>query len=478
MSGHLSTVQVRHFSARTLSAPEMSALAEHLASCGSCQELFHSTRRAAVVPLSFTLAPEALFKHEHLQYEQLATYLGNGLDSEEREILELHLRGCESCREDVRSLHEFRRQIAPEMGVSYAPAEQVSERKIIRPALGWFGWRLKPVYAAAFIVALIAVALVATLSFIDRRVDVQQARVIQPTSERDAASQAQNPADVPQVTANNGIATPANLAQANSNTDNLTPEPTKSPRLTPSQAQARTPKQLVTKTPLTPASTVAELNDGDQKFTIDTAGNVTGLDRLTQNDRQAVRETLLAQSITKPTELAELVGQRGALRGSPADGQSFRLLSPARTVTASDRPTFKWEAMPGATSYRVYVGDADNRAVVSSAELSSSITEWTPSTSLPRGKVYTWAVIAKVNGNDIIAPAADQPEMKFKVLSADALQELTTLQASARSHLVMGLFYARVGMVEEAERELRTLARQNPVSPITLKLLRSVQSWR
>src|ERR1700749_753725 len=193
MSEHLSTVQMRHFSARTLSAPEMSALAEHLASCGSCQELFQSTRRAAVVPLSFTLAPDALFKHEHLQYEQIATYLDDGLDSEEREILELHLRGCESCREDVNSLRGFRRQIAPEMGVSYAPAEQVSGRKVIRPMLGWLGWRLKPVYALALILALIAVALVATLSFRESKVDVQQARVIQPTS-----GQAQNPADVPQ----------------------------------------------------------------------------------------------------------------------------------------------------------------------------------------------------------------------------------------------------------------------------------------
>jgi hypothetical protein len=87
-------------------------------------------------------------------------------------------------------------------------------------------------------------------------------------------------------------------------------------------------------------------------------------------------------------------------------------------------------------------------------------------------------VIAKVNGGDVIAPAASQPEMRFKVLSAEALRGLTELGNGRRSHLALGIFYARAGMVEEAERELTALVRQNPKSQVALKLLRSVQSWR
>jgi hypothetical protein len=362
------------------------------------------------------------------------------------------------------------------MSVSYAPAGQVPERKVVRPAAGWFGW-LKPAYAAAAVVVLV-IALIATISLRDRSAVERQAQILQPASGDKFTGSEKNPAGAPQTTANDNAASAATVAQASSNSRNITPPAVMSPRNTTTYARATAPGQRATRGTLHSTATVAELNDGEQTIAVDSAGNVTGLDHLTPTEAHLVKETLLAQNMTRPAELAELVGEHGALRGSPNVGQSFRLLSPARTVTADDRPTFKWESMPGATSYRVYVGDSENREAVSSEELSSSSTEWTPSTSLPRGRVYTWVVIAKVNGGDVIAPAASQSEMKFKVLSADALRELTKLQHSERSHLMMGIFYARAGMLEEAEREFTALVRFNPKSPVALKLLRRVQSWR
>lgn len=478
MSGHLSTVQMRHFSARTLPAPEMTALAEHLASCGTCQEQLRLTHRErkADARLSFTLAPEALLRHEHLQYEQLAQYLDGGLDAEERGILDLHLRACVSCREDVHSLREFRRQIAPEMSVSYAPAGQTPEREAVRHAAGWFGW-WKPAYAAAA-VAVLVIALVAALSLKDRRGDGRQAQVLRPASESKASGPEEKPTAAPQMIANDNVAPVATVAQANGNSGNTTPPAVKSPRIAPAQAQPQSPERRTTRNPLTPAVTVTELNDGDRKITIDSAGNVTGLDQLSPADLQLVKETLVAQNVSRPAELAELVGAQGALRGTTTVGQSFRLLSPARAVIASDRPTFKWEAVPGATGYRVYVGDADNREAASSGELPASSTEWTPGAPLPRGRVYAWVVVAKVNGGDVTAPAASQPEMKFKVLSSEALRDLSKLQSGGRSHLALGIYYARAGMLEEAEREFTALARQNPKSPVAEKLLQRVRSWR
>ena len=46
-----------------------------------------------------------------------------------------------------------------------------------------------------------------------------------------------------------------------------------------------------------------------------------------------------------------------------------------------------------------------------------------------------------------------------------------------RSHLALGVFYAREGMVAEAEREFRILVQNNPGSPRAKKLLGQVQSW-
>jgi hypothetical protein len=478
MSEHFSTVQMRHFSARTLPVAEMTALAEHLTSCVTCQKQFQLTHRASKADalLFFTLAPEVLLRHEHLQYEQLAHYLDGGLDVEERELIHLHLSACEQCREDVQSLREFRQQIAPEMSVSYAPAERDSKLRVIRPVAGWFGW-LRPAYAAAA-VAVLLVALVAVLSLSDRRTDEQQAQALQPTGESKVASSDKSPVSAPPITANDNIASAENVSQANNNSGNTNSAVEATPRIAPSQVQARASIQRIKKSPSASTATLAEINDGDQKIIVDVARNVTGLNHLKPADTQIIKETLLAQNITKPSELSELVGNQGVLRGNATAGETFKLLSPARIVTANDRPTFRWEALPRATSYRVYVGDADNKEVADSGELSATAAEWTPSAPLPRGKVFTWVVIAKADGNDVISPAASQPEARFKVLSGEALRELDALQNGPRSHLAMGITYARLGMLDEAEREFKILVRQNPNSPFALRLLRSVQSWR
>ena len=42
--------------------------------------------------------------------------------------------------------------------------------------------------------------------------------------------------------------------------------------------------------------------------------------------------------------------------------------------------------------------------------------------------------------------------MKFKILSANSAHELEQLK-KAKSHLAFGVFYAREGMIAEAERE-------------------------
>ncbi|MET0649735.1 MAG: zf-HC2 domain-containing protein [Pyrinomonadaceae bacterium] len=453
-------------------------MAEHLASCGTCRQQFERTNAARKVDasLSFTLAPESLLRHDHLQYEQLAHCLDGDLDAEEREILDLHLRACENCREDVQSLREFRRQIAPEMSVSYAPAERVPARKVFRPVVGWTGW-WRPAYAAAAVLVLV-IALVTAISIRERRVGERPAQVPQVAGGVDAPGLQKDSVSTPPTEANDNANRLGAVAQAGDSSGNIPAPPVKSPGVNDNKTQAQSRVERATGGPVDSTTTIAELKDGDLQITVDGAGKVTGLDRLNPADAQVVKETLLAQNIPRPAELAELAGEHGALRGGSASSQSFRLLSPSRIVTSDDRPSFKWEALPEATGYRVYVGDSRNREAASSGDLPPSSTEWTPSAPLPRGGVYTWVVIAKVNGVDVIAPAASQPEVKFKVLSAEAMRELTELRNSRRSHLALGIFYARAGMIEEAERELTALVQQNPKSQVAVKLLRSVQSWR
>jgi hypothetical protein len=96
---------------------------------------------------------------------------------------------------------------------------------------------------------------------------------------------------------------------------------------------------------------------------------------------------------------------------------------------------------------------------------------------LKRGKIYSWIVIATVNGREIITPPVTVPEAKFKVLEEEKVRELN-LTKRASSRLALGVFYAREGMLAEAEREFQMLVNNNPRSPIAKRLLSTIESWQ
>ena len=142
------------------------------------------------------------------------------------------------------------------------------------------------------------------------------------------------------------------------------------------------------------------------------------------------------------------------------------------------RPIFKWQAVSGATFYRVYVVHAKLGTIASSPKLSAGATEWRPETSIPRGEVYSWTVSATVHGEEVISPAPADPEVKFGILDDAELRALNRLQKRTDSHLALGIAYARAGLISEAERELNELMKENAGSNEVRKLLDRVRSWR
>jgi hypothetical protein len=224
------------------------------------------------------------------------------------------------------------------------------------------------------------------------------------------------------------------------------------------------------------AVAVAVLNDGPATVKIDEAGNVTGLDEIPQNTRQQIGEAWVAEKIKAPGIETELGGGPISLRG-PNKGPTFKLLSPARMVIVSDRPSFEWETLAGATSYRVVVGDLKGHEVARSEALPPDHNMWTPPLPLKRGEIYSWAVEACVDGKKFLSPGTSASEMKFKILSVTSAQDLEQLNKT-RSHLALGVFYAREGMVAEAEHEFQILVRDNPHSAVLKKLLKQIQSFR
>jgi hypothetical protein len=222
---------------------------------------------------------------------------------------------------------------------------------------------------------------------------------------------------------------------------------------------------------------VLSLTDGGGRVWLDGQGKVAGLEGLPSAWRRAVESVLVARRVDKPAVLEALSRDTEMLLGGPEEAGGAVIVGPAGSVVESDRPSFRWRALRGETSYTVAVYDGRYELVAKSDRLSA--TEWTCPLALRRGATYTWQVTAFRDGKTIVSPSPPAPEARFRVLGQAAAGELKRARRLyPASHLTLGVLYARAGMVEEAEREFRALAEANPDSAVAEGLLRSVRGWR
>lgn len=431
---HISESTMERFSVRALSENELTNVARHLTGCPDCQAAFVSTlrRQRANADLSFTLAPEFWLRNEHLAYEQMVELAESTLDAADREVIDAHLKVCPPCQEDVRSFLVFQEQIAPEMRVRYGPVEKEPAKERLTWVSGWRGLAWRPVYSAMLL--LIGIALV-----------IGGALLLN----RDGSDHQAQQSPTPQVSPGS---TP------DEHTANLQ-SPNESPSEKPDLAEA-----------------VVALNDRGGMITVDRSGNVSGLDEVPKPSRGEVAQVLLSGRIDRPSILKELGGQASALRGS-SRSQPFKLISPARSVIVSNRPTFNWENISGASAYTIYITDATGQIVAKSEQLAADRGKWRVPNPLKRGQMYSWTMTAVVDGKEITSPGPSTPEMKFQVLSAADLGQINRLK-QVRSNLALGIYYAKVGLIDEAEREFQTVVSENPNSSTAARLLREIRSWR
>src|SRR5262249_5953268 len=205
-------------------------------------------------------------------------------------------------------------------------------------------------------------------------------------------------------------------------------------------------------------------------------GNFTGLESLSPADQQDVKAVLEMQKIQVPKIPKDLVDSSGAIMGN-SNETDLKLLSPIGKIVASDRPTFRWQPLTGAVSYQVTITDptAGYKEVATSQELREM--NWVVDHPLERGRIYTWQITARTDGGEVKAPKANAPEAKFKVLEQAMADELARAKkAYAGRNLVLGVLYAKAGLLEEAEQELKALVAANPQSLIAKNLLRDVRS--
>lgn len=421
---HLTQKQVEDYSRRRLPAAELLAVTDHFGACEVCRQRIERAENGDMAYLDlhsqvFDELPETV----HLTMEQTAAYVDRSLSGDELQVINDHLTHCEQCVSAVDDLREFRNELAPSLDREYRPATVPSQvesswRRTLRALTAPF--RVSPV--PAFGGAALAILLLAFIAWLVWRTPPE-----------------------PQI-----AQTPA-------------PQPTAPP------SQSQTPPTEPVAAPI-----VAQVNDGSGVVTLDQEGKLSGADDLPPAYKNLVRQALTTGRIEKSSQLQGLTRPPSSLMGLE-NQKDFSVLEPLGNVQLTDRTTFRWSAMEGATGYIVEVYDEKFTPVTSSPQLTNLT--WT--TTLPRGHVYSWQVKAIKDGEETTAPRPPAPQAKFRILDQAKANELENARrAYASSHLTLGLLYADAGLLREAEQEFRLLQNANPNSDLARNLLRQIQSLR
>jgi hypothetical protein len=94
---------------------------------------------------------------------------------------------------------------------------------------------------------------------------------------------------------------------------------------------------------------------------------------------------------------------------------------------------------------------------------------------------YFWQLDKRHKGEETVVPHFDplwppEPGAEFLILGEAGEAEISRVRRDwGDSHLVLGVLYARAGLLQEAEQELRALRQQNPGSGAVAGLLASVE---
>lgn len=420
MTTHLSDSEIEAYRSRTASPKQLLAVNGHIFECDQCYRLLESPDklRMAYDAISHDFKAALLYRHEHLDYGQLAGYVDGTLEAKVRESVSTHIEQCEECASEVREVAALKTRIETEADSQPVPPNRD------RRATFWatWGYRLAPGLAVLLVV----------FAFMfwaySRRMHL---RVVELKS----------------VT--------ARLEQENNDLRR--------------QVEGTKARQT--------GSTSLSLKDGNRQITISENGELVGLDTLPATYRDALKDALISGRVSIPPRPQTAIGQAGSRLGINPETEIFAVIFPAGTVVEDTRPVFEWQRLAGATSYTVFVQDLTTRAEIEGQPTPK--TTWRPDKQFVRGHQYAWMVEANIDGQGVRSPASNKPFATFKVLDEQEAQGIGLARKTwESSHIVMGVIYAKAGLLDEAEKEFRELVAANPESFTARSLLASIEVQR
>src|SRR5262249_22034622 len=149
-------------------------------------------------------------------------------------------------------------------------------------------------------------------------------------------------------------------------------------------------------------------------------------------------------------------------------------------VVLTDRPTFSWQPLEGATAYEIKLFDIsagleNARPLPEFSTAGLTRTSWTPSHLLPRNRRLAWELTAR-NADKELARAEPQ---HFQVLALDKSRELERLRAKNEAQeLRLGIDEAQAGLLDAAEQRFKQVLSEDPSSTAARNLLLQVRALR
>jgi hypothetical protein len=158
--------------------------------------------------------------------------------------------------------------------------------------------------------------------------------------------------------------------------------------------------------------------------------------------------------------------------GSNDQDETVVLIAPTATFVNTEKPTLRWQALAGATRYRVQVTDRDFDEVARIDDLTA--TQWTLPKALARGQKYSWQVTAYRDGKEALSPSAN-----FQVLDKTQAAALAAVQKNlGANHVALGVLYAEAGLLDDAAREFQAEPKTGPQAAPARKLLQNLRAQR
>jgi hypothetical protein len=460
VSEHISNQDSERYRKRTMESDELFATSFHLAICDACHSRFGSD----ILEPTYSFVRDELRAAEeeefdHISVDQMAAYLDQSLSWPDREVVETHFEICSQCN----AVAEKQRLLDAPGSSTEAPALAAPSSPTWTDRWRQPAWRIPIQLAAAVLTAVLLVWLV-TLPLRTHVAGLQaQVEQLQQTNQAlnlEASTLARLESQLEQYRVESERLRKENEAyQAAIN------------RFERGLVEKHGRPPLVHRSPSQP---VIAITDASGPVVLDEQGNITGIDSLPLSYQLLIKAALTSGQVRTPPLIGKLRGKTSKSMSNAGSPVPFALVAPSCTVIESDSPIFRWQPLAEATGYSVTLLDSTRKRVVTSPALQTN--EWQIPSRLKRGGIYYWQVKALKDGREVVSPSGSAADVGFRILNQTEVDQLERAKREfANSHLALGVIYAHMGLLNEAEREIEALARVNPSSDLVQRLLRSLR---